>query len=80
MPAEIGVTDAARGRVTGWRVVQGELLVRSAESVDELVLRCDRCGRRHWVIETEAGALAVTCHGCGAKRRLLLPESVLPSP
>ncbi len=84
MPAEISLADAAKLPVKGWRFVEGELVIRSGDSSDERALRCDSCGRRHWIIETRVrerrGILAVRCHGCGAKRDLVLAEFELPSP
>ncbi len=77
MGPDLPVADASNVSILTWKVVDGELHVRTVEGGLERVLRCV-CGRSHWIVETRIqdgrGVLAVKCHGCGTAATLPLPE------
>jgi len=76
MLPDILASEAASRTVERWRVDDGALAVRFSGSTEERNLVCDRCGRRHWILETHSRdghpILAVKCHGCGTKVSLAL--------
>ena len=84
MEAEVMLANAAGLPVRSWAVVDGHLRLRFFDASEDRTLRCNDCGRFHWILETRfregRGVLAVRCHTCGANGNLLLAEFRVPPP
>jgi hypothetical protein len=58
-----------------WRLDEAVLL--TLEDGAEIALLC-RCGRHHWGVAEVAGALHLTCHGCGTRREFAFHPTPRP--
>jgi len=84
MVREIEAVRAQGLVVLGWRTAEDGLHLKVRGQTDEVLPRCPRCSRTHWIVREQflpgSARILLSCHNCGTKVSYLLEGATLPAP